>query len=580
MIASKPHSPPVTSSTHPGLRASPPVPPFGPHHRSASDPARPRPQLARGGSGEAVEAVDLGRSAGPSPVQGDNGPGVDQATAGRSEKADGARDAEDSRAQAGGGVRSGAPGLGAKSVQPGVGQARKNQPPNQRNRPPNHQQVHPHYPHRTPDVLHHQPGYPQQPPPILGLPYPPAPQPGYGGYPSPGAPPVHQAGHPWPSQGGPAAYPSQHGPYQQHLFPHGPTPFDRSGHSPAVSPAASTNPSPYHPTIALPTTPVHLAPEWAQFGTPSQAPSPIGGQTVYGDDGLPLVEPQSVPEYAHGQPSAYTSPPPSSELYSPVQSFGSQEWYALAQMQTQPPGWQGPGPAGYSPAVSGYGYGSPALAQAGYYPPSPSAAFPAHSRVDSGFGSQFTSPEMGSQPFAGGFGGQQFGTHSRGPSARGYAPQPQHRGPRPQQPPYPQRGPGPAPPHPQPPHASGADPSAPRSAQLARGQLAQAKLHGALAQAPHAGGQGQGRKREVSGVSGKGGLGGRTAALPRPPSHSPHALWVGNVPSDSTTEELEVFFMGRSPPAASPEYHPRPEGLPEALDLESQGVESVHLIAR
>ncbi|KWU45205.1 hypothetical protein RHOSPDRAFT_33148 [Rhodotorula sp. JG-1b] len=65
--------------------------------------------------------------------------------------------------------------------------------------------------------------------------------------------------------------------------------------------------------------------------------------------------------------------------------------------------------------------------------------------------------------------------------------------------------------------------------------------------------------------------------LPRPPTHSLHALWVGNVPSDASHAELWQFFKTRPTPAEC--------GLvavpgDEAADLESNGVESIHLITR
>ncbi|GJN94102.1 hypothetical protein Rhopal_007176-T1 [Rhodotorula paludigena] len=70
---------------------------------------------------------------------------------------------------------------------------------------------------------------------------------------------------------------------------------------------------------------------------------------------------------------------------------------------------------------------------------------------------------------------------------------------------------------------------------------------------------------------------GRRRDLPRPPVHSPHALWVGNVPSDASHAELWQFFQTRPTPAMcgkalSPsELH---------VDLDVNGVESIHLIAR
>ncbi|GAA5982689.1 hypothetical protein JCM10908_006746 [Rhodotorula pacifica] len=65
--------------------------------------------------------------------------------------------------------------------------------------------------------------------------------------------------------------------------------------------------------------------------------------------------------------------------------------------------------------------------------------------------------------------------------------------------------------------------------------------------------------------------------LPRPPTHSLHALWVGNVPSDASHAELWQFFQTRPTPkdcgmVATPGD--------ETADLESNGVESIHLITR
>ncbi|BGP52012.1 hypothetical protein JCM10450v2_007983 [Rhodotorula kratochvilovae] len=73
-------------------------------------------------------------------------------------------------------------------------------------------------------------------------------------------------------------------------------------------------------------------------------------------------------------------------------------------------------------------------------------------------------------------------------------------------------------------------------------------------------------------------FGRRGSNLPRPPTHSPHALWVGNVPSDASHAELWQFFQTRPTPrmcgvVLSPDASPR-------IDLDSNGVESIHLIAR
>ena len=54
-------------------------------------------------------------------------------------------------------------------------------------------------------------------------------------------------------------------------------------------------------------------------------------------------------------------------------------------------------------------------------------------------------------------------------------------------------------------------------------------------------------------------------ALPKPPVHSQHALWVGNIPNDASHEELWKFFSAQ-----------RQQQAP----LPGAGVESIHLIAR
>ncbi|TNY21558.1 YT521-B-like domain-containing protein [Rhodotorula diobovata] len=66
--------------------------------------------------------------------------------------------------------------------------------------------------------------------------------------------------------------------------------------------------------------------------------------------------------------------------------------------------------------------------------------------------------------------------------------------------------------------------------------------------------------------------------LPRPPTHSPHALWVGNVPSDASHAELWQFFQTRPTPRMCGvvlSTNPSPY-----VDLDTNGVESIHLIAR
>ena len=75
----------------------------------------------------------------------------------------------------------------------------------------------------------------------------------------------------------------------------------------------------------------------------------------------------------------------------------------------------------------------------------------------------------------------------------------------------------------------------------------------------------------------QGGPGGRRRnVMPRPPSHSEFAMWVGNVPSDSNHAELWRFFTTRPPPPASAVAHD--SSLAELLS--TPGVESIHLISR
>ncbi|KAK4048684.1 hypothetical protein OIV83_004654 [Microbotryomycetes sp. JL201] len=100
--------------------------------------------------------------------------------------------------------------------------------------------------------------------------------------------------------------------------------------------------------------------------------------------------------------------------------------------------------------------------------------------------------------------------------------------------------------------------------ELARGHLAQARFHDAV--------YGE-HKRGVPSVN-------RGSALPKPPAHSPYALWVGNVPSDATHAELWAFFNTRPPPSANPKYAHRPVDLDPSVDLNSVGIDSIHLINR
>ncbi|GAA5964021.1 hypothetical protein JCM3765_007843 [Sporobolomyces pararoseus] len=106
--------------------------------------------------------------------------------------------------------------------------------------------------------------------------------------------------------------------------------------------------------------------------------------------------------------------------------------------------------------------------------------------------------------------------------------------------------------------------------EIARGVLASTRLREAA--------QPSGSTKPVRATRNEGavrtGVGSKKGNLPKPPAHSPHALWVGNVPSDASHSELWQFFVTRPPPSAV--------GLlsKEDIDLDSPGVESIHLIAR
>lgn len=120
--------------------------------------------------------------------------------------------------------------------------------------------------------------------------------------------------------------------------------------------------------------------------------------------------------------------------------------------------------------------------------------------------------------------------------------------------------------------------------ELARGHLAQAKFRdavGALDSNQRLPISQSERRRQSTGEQ----------KLPRPPAHSPWALWAGNIPSDATHAELWQFFASRSPPGP-----PAPGSEEEQDELESralyadpqqpppdynsQGIESIHLISR
>ncbi|GAA5942074.1 hypothetical protein JCM10213_003793 [Rhodosporidiobolus nylandii] len=82
---------------------------------------------------------------------------------------------------------------------------------------------------------------------------------------------------------------------------------------------------------------------------------------------------------------------------------------------------------------------------------------------------------------------------------------------------------------------------------------------------------------------GMGMLGGMSMArkdLPRPPPHSPYALWVGNVPSDASHAELWQFFQERPTPAQAGITESSAGAAAKGVDTESVGVDSIHLITR
>lgn len=67
----------------------------------------------------------------------------------------------------------------------------------------------------------------------------------------------------------------------------------------------------------------------------------------------------------------------------------------------------------------------------------------------------------------------------------------------------------------------------------------------------------------------------RISTLPQPPTHSPFAMWCGNVPSDCTEGEIFTFFTTRTSPSSDPDVNTDTD-----FDLNVPGVESIHLISR
>ena len=126
----------------------------------------------------------------------------------------------------------------------------------------------------------------------------------------------------------------------------------------------------------------------------------------------------------------------------------------------------------------------------------------------------------------------------------------------------------------------------PPTGDLARGLLAQARLRTAAANAEQAAlssSQIGHRKTDSKQINAE-------QRLPKPPSHSPWALWVGNVPSDATHAELWRFFASRPPPGRPSPAESAFElttamGDSEAaeavdVDYDQCGIESIHLISR
>ncbi|SGY85222.1 BQ5605_C009g05746 [Microbotryum silenes-dioicae] len=112
--------------------------------------------------------------------------------------------------------------------------------------------------------------------------------------------------------------------------------------------------------------------------------------------------------------------------------------------------------------------------------------------------------------------------------------------------------------------------------EVARGQLAQSRLHDAIYSRETKYSSRSPAAAMTTPIGAHGGL-----AMPKPPAHSPHALWVGNVPADTTHAELWRFFAGRPPPgASSPSSSSNASVVEGDVDLRSNGIESIHLIAR
>lgn len=369
-------------------------------------------------------------------------------------------------------------------------------------------------------------------------------------------------------------YPAQYASPYQAGYAFDPSPIAFGPQSPAQggpSPVASLHTSPYAPSIELPSVPP--TPQTHHLG-PSGEWNAYPGATVYNDDGTPVAL-QRVPSTGPieqgalaGYPAPLVGP---SGFYVHDRGASAEGWYGGSNQQHWPP-------APLSPyAAQPHGQ---------YYP-----GQLAHSRADSGFNSQFSSPALS------------YSQHGFSPPQPPYALAPYSPAvgrvtPANSNARYGQRHPPPAPPHaryPSAPASAGMSqshslglarshagqqqqqPQGPggQSPRLARGQLAQAKLHGTY---QNGGGHSSSHQRQQSGDTR-----GVKSALPRPPSHSPHAMWVGNVPSDSSHEELYRFFSSRQPPSSAPQFSLLADIPPEildGLDLDSTGVESVHLIAR
>ncbi|GAA6039767.1 hypothetical protein JCM8097_004212 [Rhodosporidiobolus ruineniae] len=420
----------------------------------------------------------------------------------------------------------------------------------------------------------------------------------------------------------------------------GPSPSDGSGESGGQGPLfpSFSQGSPAYVAYQPLTSPPHVSsqPPYGATGFPFSAPTasgaayygvftpqtavpPAEANTVYDDAGNPLapqgarqgVATTAVPYYPEGQqpmPGAfgvvYQNPPYPS--VPPQQHLPYQPVY-FAPPVPPPPQQYPQGPSGPASTAS-------YAAQPPPPPPGPastaSAPYPDYPiRHTATPASSSTAPSQAASEVA------PVQPPPPPPFALPY-PQPQQQFLPPQGYPYATNPLGAPPPPPPPPQAGfipghSRDPSASSSSQLttsslsasagappkvyeppaqaARGQLAQAGLRqAALQQGPASpsiefrmggpvGAGGGGGLGQTSPKSPTAGMGGMRRDMPRPPPHSPFALWVGNVPSDASHAELWQFFQTRPVPRQCGVV---PLAGDEKLDLDSTGIESIHLITR